>query len=336
MNWTYSTSNVFRQCRRKFFFSEVLPAHCHSNALRRKAFELKNMQDLTMWAGSVVDSYLTQEIIPAISEGQSLDFEHFAEEAVKLAEAQFDFSRQGLYKNQTKEAAGMVYAILDVHEIGQPYELADLDAAYTTIRQAISNIPQLRMPNSQQMLLDFLQQAFSLRSDVTNRYMHIEEARVCPQIDLIAYVKGKPVVIDWKVSLSSTSDYSRQLIIIGLAILRHRNLVVTSKRPYEYSDIRLLEVNLIKDGGYVREHDFTQERANDILDDINLSSGDISQLIRNRLPKDIPITDFPGLENGGYLCDTCPFYMLCTHLNQRDNEYDEEAYVEFVRACQCA
>jgi hypothetical protein len=294
------------------------------------------MKDLTMWAGSVVDSYLTQEIIPAISQGQALNFDQFAEDAVKLAKAQFDFSRQGLYKNQTKEAAGIVYAILDIHEIRQPYEPAELDAAYTTIRQAILNIPRLRMPNNQQTLLDFLQRAYSLRADVTNRYMHIEEATVCPQIDVIAYVNGKPVVIDWKVSLSSTSDYSRQLIIIGLAILRHRNLVVTSKRRYEYSDIRLLEVNLIKDGGYVWEHAFTQEQANEILDDINLSSGDISKLVRNRPPKDIPITDFPGLEYGGYLCDTCPFYMLCTHLNQRNNEYNEEAYVEFIRACQCA
>ncbi|MBO0936486.1 PD-(D/E)XK nuclease family protein [Fibrella sp. HMF5335] len=336
MKWSHSTSNVFRQCRRKYFFSDVLPAHRHSNALRRKAFELKNMQDLTMWAGSVVDAYLTQEIIPSIAQGQPLDFESFAEAAVQLANAQFDFSSQGLYANQTKEAAGMVYCILDIHEINQPYESADVDAAYATIRQAILNIPRLRMPDNRQSLLEFLQQAYSLRADVTNRYMRVEEAYVCPQIDLIAYVNGKPVVIDWKVSLSPTSDYARQLIIIGLAILRHRNLVVTSKQPYEYSDIRLLEVNLIKDGGHVWEHAFTQERANDILDDINLSSGDITQLTKDRLPKEIPITDFPGLEYGGYLCDTCPFYALCTHLNQHNNEYDEEAYAEFVRAYQCA
>ena len=335
MKWTYSESNVFRQCRRKFFLGEVLPTHHHNNALRRKAFELKNTLNLKMWAGTVVDKYLSHELIPAIKQNQSLDFDRFAEEAVGLAKDQFNFSAQGLYHTTTKEAAGIVYCILDIHESAQPYTPSDLDKAYATIRQSILNIPQIRMPN-EQLLLDYLQQAFSLYPDVTTRHTRIEGAFVAPQIDLLAYVQGKPVVFDWKVSLSETSDYSRQLVIIGLTILRHRNLVKRDKRPYQHSDIRLFEVNLIQDGGYVREHAFTQERANDILDDINLSSGDIRQLTQDRLPSAIPITDFAGNEHGGYLCDTCPFYTLCTFLNLQNNQYDENAYAEFVRDCQCA
>lgn len=335
MKWTYSESNVFRQCRRKFFLGEVLPTHHHTNALRRKAFELKNTLNLKMWAGTVVDKYLSNELIPAIKQNQPLDFDHFAEEAVGLAKAQFNFSAQGLYHTTTKEAAGIVYCILDIHESAQPYTPGDLDKVYATIRQSIVNIPHIRMPNGQ-LLLDYLQQAFSLYPDVTTRHTQIEGAFVAPQIDLLAYVQGKPVVFDWKVSLSETSDYSRQLIIIGLTILRHRNLIKRDKRPYQHSDIRLLEVNLIQEGGYVREHVFTQERANEILDDINLSSWDIRQLTQDRLPSAIPITDFPGNEHGGYICDTCPFYALCTFLNLNNNQYDENAYAEFVRACQCA
>ena len=335
MKWTYSESNVFRQCRRKFFFSEVLPNHHQNDALRRKAFELKNTLNLKMWAGTVVDKYLSNELIATIRQSQPLDFDRFAKQAVALAQAQFNFSARGLYRQMTKEAAGMDYCILDIHELGQPYTPDDLDNVYVIIRQAILNIPNIRMPNGQ-LLLDYLQQAFSVYPDVTTRYTRIEEAFVAPQIDLLAYVQGKPVVFDWKVSLSETSDYSRQLVIIGLTILRHRNLTKKDKRPYQHSDIRLFEVNLIQEGGYVREHVFNLERANDILDDINLSSGDIRQLTQDRLPKAIPITDFPGNEHGGYLCDTCPFYTLCTFLNMHNNQYDENAYAEFVRDCQCA
>ncbi|UHG94676.1 PD-(D/E)XK nuclease family protein [Spirosoma oryzicola] len=333
MRWTYTESNTFRQCRRKFYFSQLLANFHYTSPLRRKAFELGNAQDFKMWQGSVVDKILAQRIIPSLKENGEFNIEQFAEEAVSLAKAQFTFSEQGHYKTNTKSSVGAEYCVLNVHELMEDYSTEKLEEVYTTIRKAILNLPNILMPDGEP-LLDYLGRAYFLLPDVSKRGVWIEKAWVCPQIDLLAYIDYKPVVIDWKVSVSETSDYSRQLMIIGLVLYRERNFKMISRKPYHYNDIRLLEVNLIK--GKVREHTLTQERANEILDEIYLTSEDIRCLTRDRPFRDLPITDFGVNEFGGYICDTCPFYSLCSFMNLNNNKYDEQAYTQYVRDCQCA
>ncbi len=333
VNWSYSSINILRQCNRKYYFNNILASHGRKNPLRRKAYDLKKMQNLAMWKGSVVDKFLEKRIIPAISKKETLDFELLANQAVLLARSQFDFSKYKLYKDPTisKEDAQDDFCILDIHEVGKPYSETELAEAYATIHQAILDIPVLKMPDGK-LLINFLKDCTSLVPNIASWMVYVEKAMVKPQMDLLAFDNFKPVVIDWKLSESYTADYSRQLLICGITVYLKR-VENPDKPQYKYNDIRLYEVNLLK--GVIKEHAFTEKKINDLIDYINLTSKDLL-LLKNNLTGDInDIEDFELTDNEGH-CKFCNHRSLCAFLLQNNNEYDEKSYTELVQSGQFA
>lgn len=331
--WSISTVNTLRQCNRKYYFASVLANFHHSNRLRRKAFELKNMQNFWMWPGSVVDKIMEKEVIPLIIDDKEIDFSQVAESAIKLAKMQFRFSEESWYKDPTvsKTEAGDDYCILDIHEIGTQYKELDLINVYSKITQAILNIPNIKLPDSNKSLIEYLREAKNILSNVTTWSFQMEQSRVSPQMDLVMYHKFNPVVIDWKVSDSYASDYSRQLIVCGLTVYftRQKKVETEGKKPFQFSDIKLYEVNLLK--GEMKEHLFTEERANDLIDEINLTGSDIAILTKELTGNIDDIKGFELTENEGN-CRLCNYQPFCEHLLLNNNQYDEESYTEFVQS----
>lgn len=328
VSWSYSTVNTLRQCNRKYYFGSVLANFGRKDLLRRKAYELKKMQNLVMWKGTVVDKFMETTVIPAIIEKKELDFNRLADEAVALAKNQFDFSKFQIYTDPTvtKTDAANEFCILDIHEIGKIYTEEELAQTYLLIREAVLNIPTTKMPDGK-LLIEFLKECNLLLPNVSNWQVEVEKARVKPQMDLIAYHNWKPVVIDWKLSESYAADYSRQLIICGITVYLKR-LEKTDKKPYEYADIKLFEVNLLK--GVVKEHVFSEEKINDMIDYINLTSKDIALLTDTPDGAPIEIEDFELTDNEGS-CKFCNYRSLCSFLLLNENQYDEKSYFEFVQ-----
>ena len=326
VDWSYTTSNTMRQCQRKFAMSYLLATHGRKDPLRRKAYELKRMQNLKMWAGSVVDKFMETVIIPAIQAKQDLYFDKLADEAIRMAESQFRFSKLSAYKDPSLKKGDVEtsFCILDIHEVKVPYDEEELAGCYATIRDAILNLPNIRMPDGK-LLINYLKEANSLKPNVNDWLVYIERARLKPQMDLLALYNWKPVVMDWKLSASHTSDYSRQLIICGITVYLKR--LETDKKPYRHEDIKLYEVNLLK--GEVREHLFTEEVANELINYINLTSSDMYQLIQkyNGVEEldDFDLTDDEGL------CRLCNFQPLCSYLLTHNNRYDEKSYTESLQ-----
>lgn len=172
VNWSYTTVNTFRQCNRRFYFSTILATHGRKDALRRKAYELKIMQTLKMWAGNVVDKIMEKVIIPAIINKMEIDFELVADQALRLAEAQFRFSRNGLYKD-TAQKKGQVesYCILDIHEINAPFTEAKVQESYDKIRKTVLNIPNIKMPDGKLMLQFLKKRMLSIRMSTPGRLL---------------------------------------------------------------------------------------------------------------------------------------------------------------------
>lgn len=333
--WSISTVNTLRQCNRKYYFASVLSNFHHANRLRRKAFELKKMQNLWMWPGSVVDKIMETQVIPMIAANRVIDFTQVAENAVELAKKQFKFSEEGYYKDPdiTKTEAGEDYCILEIHEAEKPYAETELINVFSKIKRSILNIPNIKLPDSDKTLLEYLREAKPLLPNVTNWSFTIEQSRVNPQMDLVMYHDFKPVVIDWKVSDSFASDYSRQLIVCGLTVYftRLKKVETEGKKPYQFSDIKLYEVNLFR--GEMKEHQFTEERANELIDYINLTGSDIA-LLSEGLTGDIEnITNFELTDNEG-ICKFCNYQSLCENLLLNNNQYDEESYTKFVQSKQ--
>lgn len=327
VNWSNSAVNTWSTCNRKYYFANILSSHGWKDLLKRKTYELKTMQSLTMWRGTVVDKFMEKFVIPLVIAKKPLDFEELAEQAVELAKAQFLFSESKMYRNKdlVMSDADNERCILDIHELNVPYTEAQLLQCYEDIRLGIKNVPLTRMPDGT-LLIDFLKNAKAMTPNMQKLRANIHDATINPQIDLLLYdADWKPVVIDWKLSNSYVSDYSRQLQIAGLTVkmVREKN---PDKPPYTYEDIRLFEVNLYK--GEVKEHPFEEEDINDLIDYIYLTSQDIKLLRDGKEVADID--DFDYTESPA-TCANCNFKSLCYYMFTNNNRYDEKTYVEFIQ-----
>ena len=323
VKWAYTTVNTWRECNRKYYFASVLANHNRKNLVRRKAYELRTMQNLTMWKGSVVDKFLELIIIPLFAAQKELDFQELSEQAVAFAGKQFRFSENKLYQNPELKKGDIEseYCILDIHENGQPYTEQQVAECYADIRKAILNLPTITLPDGK-YVLEMLKEANWLKPNVEDRLVYVGNAMVKPQMDLLASYNWKPVIIDWKLSDSMVSDYARQLQICGLTIYKKR-LETPGKLPYLFEDIQLFEVNLLK--GTCKPHDFNEEIYNNIIDYISLTSRDIALLTGD----DIDLEDFE-LTNNQVSCKNCNFRLLCGYLIKHNNTYDEGSYLKSV------
>ena len=333
VNWSYTAVNTLRQCNRKYYFSNILATHGRKTPVRRKAYELRAMQTLLMWQGSVIDKFIELEIIPAISRKEELNADLLKEQILRMAKTQFAFSLNRLYQNpeQKKGEIEGQHCILDIHELGRIVSDEEIELCYNNISKAIETFLSMQMPDGQ-LLTDFLSQANKLLPNVNSWPVYLEKAKVNPQIDLIAYQDWMPSVIDWKFSASYTSDYTRQLIIEGLTVYFKR-LEKPELDPYQLEDIRLYEVNLYK--GIVKEHLFDQEQFNDMVDYISDTSGDMYLLSGDKKYEDYNIDDFELTENQSS-CNLCNFRTLCSYMLLNNNQYHEESYIKFVQDQQFA
>lgn len=323
VKWAYTTVNTWRECNRKYYFSSILANHNRKHLIRRKAYELGIMQNLTMWKGSVVDKFLELIIIPKIAEKNDLDFQSLAEEAVGFARKQFRFSENKLYQNPEIKKGNMEseYCILDIHEVGQFFTEQDVAECYEDVRKAVLNIPEIILLNGR-YLVDILKEANWVKPNVEDRLVYVGNAIVKPQMDLLASHDWKPMIIDWKLSDSMVSDYARQLQISGLTIYKKR-LDTPEKSAYLFEDIKLFEINLLK--GTSKQHDFNEDIYNSLIDYITLTSRDIALMSGD----DIELEDFE-LTNNQVSCKNCNFRLLCGYLIKNNNTYDEGSYLKSV------
>src|ERR1700733_1868828 len=156
--WSITTVNTLRQCNRKYFFSSVLPSSTFGDKLKRKSYELKQMKNLVMWSGTIVDKIMETVVVPMIEKKEDIDFNKIANKAIELAKMQFAFSELREYNNPgiLKKDVQEEWCILDIHEIGKVYTEKDITMVSNRIRESILNIPQIKMPGSGKLLVDFI------------------------------------------------------------------------------------------------------------------------------------------------------------------------------------
>lgn len=337
-NFSHSKLSTYRICSRKHYFSSIAN-YGKKNVLKRKAFELKNMQNLQMWQGSVVDLAMEKLIIPLIKEKKELKFEEIISSAIDIAKSKYEFSKSKLYRQNSKSGTGDEYCILDIHELDKHYSESDILNVYDGIRKSILNISQIQMPDRNESLLTFLRKAKQLLPNVNNWRVEVEEVGVMPQIDLIAYDENfKPIVIDWKVSESFTSDYSKQLEICGLTVYLKRIETQGESEKYNFSDIKLYEVNLWQ--SKVKKHDFSEEIFYRTYDKIHLSIVDMELLEASKEELkftmmddsviDLNVASYDTTDIEGS-CKFCNYKSLCQFLIRKNSKYNEKEYLEFIQ-----
>lgn len=327
LEWSYSALSALRKCNRMYYFQYIAPSFHFANPFRRKAYELKKSKNLLMWRGSVVDKIIELEIIPRIRDKQHIDYDNIANKAVALAKRQFDFSEKRLYriKENSESKVGSDYCILDIHEANVSFTLDELDNTYSSIQEIISNIPSIEMPEKEMYLIDYLSKASFIVPNLRGWKFEFEQIKVSPQIDLFMFIDNQAIVLDWKVSESNVSDYSRQLVISGITVIdTYRRKAKENKgKKLSLSDIRLLEANLFSK--IVKDHPFTKLVVDECIDYIYLNSDDALMLTDGKSFDQIKIEDFPITDKEG-TCFFCRFRPLCKSLILNNNHYDEKTY----------
>jgi len=337
LEWSFSALSALRRCNRMYYFQYLAPSHHFTHPFRRKAHELKKSKNFLMWRGSVVDKIMEIEIMPRIKEKQIIDYNSVADLAVELAKRQFNFSEQKLYrvKENSESKIGADYCILEIHEANVHYSEEDLGKVYSSIREIITGIPKIQMPDGKMMLTDYLAKATFIVPNLRGWSFEFENVKISPQLDLFMFVENKAVVLDWKVSESDVSDYSRQLVIGGITVFdTYRRKAAEGKgKKLSFAEIQLLEVNLFKQTA--KEHPFTKQIVDDCIDYIYLNSDDVDMLTEGKPFDQLSIEDFPITDKEG-TCFFCKFRPLCSNLITNNNKYDEKTYYNSLPAQQLA
>ncbi len=99
------------------------------------------------------------------------------------------------------------------------------------MRSIIQQIPNYTSPEEGKTLHEYLVTSSYLQPDVKYWSYEFEGIKLNPQIDLLRH-KGKSIhVIDWKVSDSNTSDYSKQLYLAGIVAFHKVEKMIKDKVP---------------------------------------------------------------------------------------------------------
>jgi hypothetical protein len=337
LEWSFSALSALRKCNRMYYFQYLAPSHHFTHPFRRKAHELKKSKNLLMWRGSVVDKIMEIEIMPRIKQKQIIDYNRIADIAVELAKRQFNFSEQKLYrvKENSESKVGPDYCILDIHEANVPYTEEALAKVYSSIREIITGISRIKMPDGKMMLVEYLTKATFIAPNLRGWSFEFENVKISPQLDLFMFVENKAVVLDWKVSESDVSDYSRQLVIGGITVFdTYRRKAAEGKgKKLSFTEIRLLEVNLFKQT--TKEHPFTKQIVDECIDYIYLNSNDVDMLTEGKPFDQVNIEDFPITDKEG-TCFFCKFRPLCSNLITNNNQFDEKTYYNSLPSQQLA
>lgn len=337
MEWSISKLSSLRQCHRKFYFSYELADFHFTHPVRRKAFELAQSKNFRMWQGSLIDDAFSKQIVPMYKDKQVPDYVKMADEVVDRAKRQFAFSEKRLYheKGVSKAKAGDSFQILDVHECGVAYTEQELQTIYSNVREIILQIPEYPSPEKDKTLHEYLCSASYLQPNVQYWSYAFGDIKLNPQIDLIRH-KGKTFqVIDWKVSDSNVSDYSKQLYIAGIVAFHN---IKKSNQEKGWSlptleDVSLYEINLMN--GNIKQHPFTKESTAATLDQVFLLGDQQEVLSGDKKWNELNIEDYETTDKKE-TCMFCKFKPLCIHLIKNNFIYNEDEYNKLVQDQQLA
>ncbi|MBI4583221.1 MAG: PD-(D/E)XK nuclease family protein [Planctomycetes bacterium] len=293
MIWSFSAHRTFRKCPRQWFFKKIYAHARAKDPLRREAHRLSKLEGIQAWRGKLVDTVISETIVPSISRKHPCGLD----EAKKIADQLF-----ALQRAQRMAPAGQVgFFEAEYH---QPLTEKMFDGARLEIHTALENFYRA------EPVWKLLQQAKALVRQRPLSFRHgTVSIRVVP--DLITFQSPLvPAVLDWKVNAYPMRDYWLQLVTGAIGVTRcnpHRDWPsgATQHEPHE---VQLLEVQLLT--GDVRFHTLSEADVHDADDFIAISASEMELACGGSNPKDLQPEDFP-VASDPKACQTCAFKKLC-------------------------
>ncbi|MEH2025200.1 PD-(D/E)XK nuclease family protein [Nostoc sp.] len=302
MKWSISTHNCFRRCQKQYFFSQTMASHNAKDTLRREAFILKQLSSLDEWRGSLIHKALEEYLAPSLQQHQIISVNELIEQTISLAKKQFEFSKQKKYRdaNMSKKAAGDSFLALRHHDYDIIIPQTFIDDLYKEIKQCYEYL------YSQERFIQFLQRGNDYFTECLIQF-NIHNCPVSAKLDLVMdYGKNKLCVIDWKISRSKTSDYSKQLNLYALAALNKWKW-----KKYNPEDLLLVEANIFQ--GKLTKHYVNEDSINTIDNFIYQSISQIKALSGDSKYNLDNLEDY-DYANSHLSCEYCNFQQMCVRL----------------------
>lgn len=304
--WSLSASKTFRRCQRQWYYKNCLANARAKDPLRHKAYLLSKLQSVSSWRGNIVDSIISEVIVPALKSGYIPPLSLAQRKANDLFERQLDFAqRHPLHEPKfTPAKAGSDFAVFHSIEYDKEISDAEIEKAKSEVNQALNNL----FEDSQ--IFEKLLRAEYLIAQRPLVFSHSDESvRAVP--DLIAFYRDEaPLIIDWKVHYFGVYKAINQLGIYALALKRckpHKDFPELLKKWNEV-DFQLWEVQLLRK--QVRRHQLNDSR---ILEIENFMAESIQsmQLVVGSTKK----ANLNSLEllpaSSAEVCQSCNYQSIC-------------------------
>ncbi len=293
MKWSFSSHGSFRKCPRQWFYKHVVAHSRAKDPLRREAYRLSKLDGIQAWRGKIVDTVISDTIIPSIQRKTAFTLD----EAKRRADQLFDLQKSDRLSGKEKQGFFEI-------EYGLPLTDEIFAGARSEVHTALENFYKAE---SVWMALD---QAQMLLPQRTLSFTH-GDVTVQVRPDLILFRRSQmPAIFDWKVNARPMRDYWLQLVTGAIALTRckpHKDWTsgLVQHDPHE---TELLEVQLL--AGDVRSHHVSSADVEDAEDFILASATDMQFVCSAEdavelRPKDIPVAHNPKT------CQSCAFRKLC-------------------------
>jgi len=300
MKWSFSSHKAFRRCQRQWFFRNVIANACAKDPLRREAHRLSKLLTVWSWRGRIVDSVLSESVIPQLACGKEIPVDLALQHARRLFEEQ---RAQGLSGSRASNGASVGFV-----EVANGLGLTD-----ETFAKAWKDIEiSIRSFYGNKPLIDDIAQA---RRVVTQRPLsfNYDGAAVCAVPDVICFYDGRPpFIIDWKVNTAPIHDFWLQLATYAIALTRcnpHRDWppLPVGMDP---TAVRLAEVQLLANS--TRGHTVTDDDVDEITDLIYWSFDEMRLACCGKPDaRVLQAQDFLTAYDPSS-CRTCAFQKLCS------------------------
>lgn len=300
MRWSHSTDKTMRQCHRQLVYSQVVASHGRRNPWRHEIFVLKQLQTPNAWQGKLLHQVLEARLFPALSRRQPIRWDSIIAAAHDLARRQFAFSAARRYRaGDVSKSLLPEYLALAGHETDAGVPASVLDEVHDAVDRALGYLAR----NAK--LVSYLQKGSSHRAEHQLHFrLPMLEVALTATVDLLFFRGVNEVtILDWKFGRSDTADYSRQLHVYALALLRSGSFPTV-----DLHGIHLVEANLLQ--GEVRRHPIDEEQLDEVEDFVFRSASRLKELIGDCDGDTVDVSAFSVARNARN-CSYCPFRGPC-------------------------
>lgn len=313
MIWSISDSKIFRKCQRQWFYKGIIANGVSKDPGRHRVYLLSKLQSISAWRGQIVDSVISEIIIPAVASRRNITLEDAKRNARDIFSRQLKIAREhNLWKPDfSPRDVGDDFVALHCMEYTGRIDEDELKTALEEIDTALENL--FLMTEIKQLI----KSAKLLIAQRPLLFKHLGvTVRAVP--DLIAFFQDRPpVIVDWKVHVFGLQEAWLQLAVYCLGLTRctpHKDFPGNVSR-YGPNEIELIEVQLLK--SRLRRSFLDGEEIEAAETYIAESSTEMILATEGKKAKDLTPNDFAvtGYANA---CTACAFRACCWE--ERDDE----------------